>query len=215
MKSSKRPVSKHTPKKQTLETNYKELAILSAKVLGGVAIVGSIFFCGYKLFYKPPIPVWTNYDSVLSTGDKILHQQTKSIKNFTSDAPLVENQEDGIFLSIKKIDNKDAVWFVDFKNDFECISTATEKCSISISFDNSPPKQFSYDGGTMRTIYILDAHYLVSKIKTSKEIKISTRFRRVEMSPTEKSQISMANNGKYVDSFSKESIFKVNGLNWD
>lgn len=214
LKSSKKLVSK-TIKKQPLETNKKEMAVLVAKIIGGIAVVSAIAFGGYKLFYKPPQVIWTNYDSVLSTGDQVLHQQTTSIKNFISDKPLVDNPEAGMFLSIKKIDNKNAVWFVDHNNDFECVSSAYEKCSINISFDNSPAKSFTYDGGTMRTIYMIDAKYLVNKIKASKEIKISSKFKRVEMSPTEKSKLSMENNGKYIDYFSKESTFKVEGLIWN
>lgn len=214
-KSSKELVSRKPEKKHTLETNKKELFISGLKTLSGIAVVGAIAFGGFKLFYKPPEVIWTNYDSVLSTGDQVLHQQTKSIKNVISDEPSKDNPDAGMFLSVKKIDNKDAVWFVDHNNDFECISTVSEKCSVDISFDNSPAKKFTYDGGTMRTIYIIDAKYLVNKIKASKEITVTSKLRRVEMSPTEKSQMAMNNNGRYVDSFSKESTFKVEGLNWD
>lgn len=214
-KASKSLEVKKPHKKQTLETNKKEIFISCVKTLGGIAVFGAIAFGGFKLFYTPPEVIWTNYDSVLSTGDHVLHQQTKSIKNITSDEPSTDNPNAGMFLSVKKIDNKDAVWFVDHNNDFECISTISEKCSIEISFDNSPAKKFTYDGGTMRTIYILDAKYLVNKIKASKEIKVISRLRRVEMSPTEKSKLAISNNGKYVDSFSKENTFKVVGLNWE
>lgn len=214
-KSSKELVSRKPEKKHTLETNKKELFISGVKTLSGIAVIGAIAFGGFKLFYKPPEVIWANYDSVLSTGDQVLHQQTKSIKNITSDEPSKDNPNAGMFLSVKKIDNKDAVWFVDHNNDFECISTVSEKCSVEISFDNTTPKKFTYDGGTMRTIYIIDAKYLVNKIKASKEITVTSRLRRVEMSPTEKSQMAMNNNGRYVDSFSKESTFKVVGLNWD
>jgi hypothetical protein len=214
-KASKSLEVKKPQKKQTLETNKKEIFISGLKIAVGISIFGAIAFGGFKLFYKPPEVIWTNYDSVLSTGDHVLHQQTKSIKNVTSDSPSTDNPNAGMFLSIKKIDNKDAVWFVDHNNDFECISTVYDKCSIDISFDNSPAKSFTYDGGTMRTIYMIDAKYLVNKIKASKEIKVVSRLRRVEMSPTEKSQMAMNNNGKYVDSFSKENTFKVVGLHWD
>jgi len=215
MKSSKKPVKKAPPPKpKGLDPETKEMIALGVKIIGGIAFVGAIAFGGYKLFYKPTVPVWTNYDSVLSTGDKILHQQTKSIKNITSDEPSIDNLKAGMFLSIKKIDNKNAVWFIDHNNDFECISTISEKCSVEISFDNGPAKQYTYDGGTMRTVYMIDADNLVNRIKLAKEIKLSSKFRRVEMSPTEKAELAMTNNGKYVDSFSKEITFKVDGLNW-
>ncbi len=215
IKPSKKPVKKVEPqKKQLLEPETKEMIALGLKTIMSLAVVGVIAFGGYKIFYKPTVPVWTNYDLVSSTGDKILHQQTISINNISSDEPGIHNPEAGMFLSIKKIDNKNAVWFIDHNNDFECISTVSEKCSLEISFDKNPAQRYSYDGGTMRTVYMIEADDLVKKIKTAKEIKISSRFRRVEMSPTKKAEFAMNNNGKYVDSFSKDLIFKVEGLNW-
>lgn len=213
IKSTQRPHKKSTQKEKS--EDVKEISIMGAKIFGGLLIFGAISFGAYKVLVKEPPPIWKNYDEIVSTGEKILHQQTISIKNISSDSPTKNSVEDVMYLSIKKIDNNDAVWFIGTTNDFGCVSTVSEKCSLEISIDGKPAKKYTYDGGTLKTAYMIDAKGLIKEIKKAKELKLSSTFKRPEMSPTEKSNLAMANGGRYVDRFQKEHTFTVQGLIWD
>jgi hypothetical protein len=212
IKSAPKKVNKPQPKKKSVDP--KEIAVIGAKVFIGIAVIGAIAFGAYKVLHKPPAPIWTNYDEVMSTGDKILHEQTVSVTNISSEDPTNNHPEESMYLSIKKIDGKDAVWFIGTNTDFLCVGTVSQKCSLDITLDGKPAKSYGYDGGTMRTAYIIDATNLIKEIKKSKELKISSKFKRPEMTATEKSNIAMANGGKYVDYVTRTHIFKVEGLDW-
>lgn len=213
IKSTAKKATKTQSKKQTVD--HKEIVNLFAKAIGGLFLLGTIAFGAYKLLQEPPVPIWNNYNETLSTGDTILHQQAISIKNITLEYTMNNNPKDSMALSIKKIDGKDAVWLVGSSNDFLCVGTVSQKCSLDISFDGKNKKSYGYDGGTMRTAYIHEATDLINQIKISKEITVSSKFKRPELTPTEKSNIATANGGRYIDYINKEHTFKVEGLIWN
>lgn len=218
MQPSKKPVVKKNIK---IKKNFFNQEIIKKLILIIVLIfiLIAVGFYAFNLYKKMTFkPNWiSNIDinQKITESPQIPEISTVSIKSKEmKDLKIVETETatDNLTLSIKKIDNKNSLWFIHNNLNFHCVSTFEIKCSIEVILD-SKKEILYYDGGNFKKIYIMKSEDFIKKIKNSKKLIVNVNMQKVFKNNEDK--ILSNSSGKFIDYMSKEYTFNVEGLKWD